>query len=42
MAEGKKKEGALTPADLATYGIPPKQPDGPKLGKEHSRTLWIE
>lgn len=28
MAELKTKEGELTEADLAAYGIPPKQPDG--------------
>ena len=33
MAELKTKEGELTTADLASYGIPPKQPDGPKLVK---------
>lgn len=33
MSEPKKKEGALTTADLAAYGIPPEQPDGPKLVK---------
>ena len=33
MAELKTKEGELTRADLASYGIPPKQPDGPKLVK---------
>ena len=33
MAELKTKEGALTTADLAKYGIPPKQPDKPKLVK---------
>ena len=33
MAELKVKEGELTTAELATYGIPPKQPDGPKLVK---------
>lgn len=27
MAELKAKEGELTDADLAAYGIPPKQPD---------------
>jgi hypothetical protein len=27
MAEVKTKEGELTEADLAAYGIPPKQPD---------------
>jgi hypothetical protein len=36
MAELKTKEEELTPAELANYGILPKQPDGPKLvkGKE--------
>jgi hypothetical protein len=29
----KTKEAELTTADLASYGIPPKQPDGPKLVK---------
>ena len=29
----KTKESELTTADLASYGIPPKQPDGPKLVK---------
>ena len=33
MAELKTKEEELTTADLASYGIPPKQPDGPKLVK---------
>ncbi len=33
MAELKTKEGALTTADLAKYGIPPKQPDKPQLVK---------
>lgn len=33
MAELKKKEGELTTADLASFGISPKQPDGPKLVK---------
>jgi hypothetical protein len=33
MAELKTKEGELTTADLAKYGIPPKQPEGPKLVK---------
>jgi hypothetical protein len=33
MAESKIKEGELTTAELASYGIPPKQPDGPKLVK---------
>jgi hypothetical protein len=27
VAELKAKEGKVTPADLAIYGIPPKQPD---------------
>ena len=27
MAERKKKKGKLTAADLASYGITPKQPD---------------
>jgi hypothetical protein len=36
MAELKTKEEELTTAELANYGIPPRQPDGPKLvkGKE--------
>ena len=29
MSEPKVKEGELTDADLAAYGIPPKMPDGP-------------
>ena len=33
MAELKTKEGELTTAELARYGIAPKQPDGPKLVK---------
>jgi hypothetical protein len=33
MAELKIKEGDLTTAELASYGIPPKQPEGPKLVK---------
>lgn len=33
MAELQTKEGELTAAELATYGIEPKQPDGPKLVK---------
>jgi hypothetical protein len=33
MAELQTKEGELTPAELATYGIEPRQPDGPKLVK---------
>ena len=32
MAELKTKEGELTEADLAAYGIPPKQPDGVERG----------
>jgi hypothetical protein len=31
MAEPKRKEKELTAADLATYGIPQKQVDGPEL-----------
>jgi hypothetical protein len=33
MAELKTKEEELTTAELASYGIPPKQPDRPKLEK---------
>jgi hypothetical protein len=33
MAELKTKDEELTTADLATYGIPSKQPEGPKLVK---------
>jgi hypothetical protein len=33
MAELKRKEGALTTADLASYGISQEEPDGPKLVK---------
>ena len=33
MAEVKKKEEELTTADLASYGIPPKQTEGLKLVK---------
>jgi len=33
MAERKKKNGRLTAADLASYGITPKQPDKAKLVK---------
>ncbi|MFZ3210501.1 MAG: hypothetical protein WA188_03230 [Terriglobales bacterium] len=29
MAERKKKKGKLTAADLASYGITPKQPEAP-------------
>jgi hypothetical protein len=32
-AELKTKEGPLTTVDLASFGIPPKQPDKPKLVK---------
>ena len=31
MADLKRKEEELTTAELASYGIPKKQPDGPKL-----------
>jgi hypothetical protein len=37
MAELKTKEGELTTAELASYGIPQKQPDGPKLVKGQER-----
>jgi hypothetical protein len=33
MAERRKKKGKLTAADLASYGITPKQPDKPKRVK---------
>jgi hypothetical protein len=33
MAELKRKENELTTAELASYGILPKQPEGPKLVK---------
>ena len=33
MAELKTKEGELTTADLASYGIPPKQPDKTQAGE---------
>jgi hypothetical protein len=33
MAELKMKEEELTTSELASYGIPPKQPDGPRLVK---------
>jgi hypothetical protein len=33
MAQRKKKKGKLTAADLASYGITPKQPEKPKLMK---------
>jgi len=33
MAELKVKEGELTTAEMASYGIPPKHPEGPKLVK---------
>jgi hypothetical protein len=40
MAELKRKEAELTTADLASYGIPAKQPEGPKLVKgEEPETL---
>jgi hypothetical protein len=37
MAELKRKEGELTTAGLASYGVPQKQPDGPKLVKAPER-----
>jgi len=33
MAELKRIEDELPTAEFASYGIPPKQPDGPKLVK---------
>ena len=33
MAELRAKEGDLSTADLASFGILPKQPEGPKLVK---------
>ena len=33
MAELKRNEGELTTADLASYGVAQKQPEGPKLVK---------
>ena len=33
MAEPKRKEGELTTAELASYGVAQKQPEGPKLVK---------
>ena len=33
MAELKRIEEELPPAELVSYGIPPKQPEGPKLVK---------
>ena len=40
MAELRPKKGELTAADLASYGISPKQPDGPKLVKgQKSETM---
>ena len=33
MAELKRKEGELTTAELVSYGVAQKQPDGPKLVK---------
>jgi hypothetical protein len=51
MAQPKRQEGPLTAAALATYGIPPKPPEGPKLvkvkeqateAKVHERKRHIE
>jgi hypothetical protein len=39
MAELKAREGELTTADLASYGIRPRQLDGPKLVKGEPETL---
>ena len=33
MAELMTKEAELATPDLVSYGIPPKQPDGPQLVK---------
>jgi hypothetical protein len=35
MAELKRKEEKLTSAELASYGVVQKQPDGPKLVEGH-------
>jgi hypothetical protein len=37
MAELKTKDEELTTDDLASYSIPPKQPEGPKL-KDKQKT----
>jgi hypothetical protein len=34
MTEHKTEDGLLTEAELATYGIPPKQPVEPTLGEK--------
>ncbi len=40
MAELKRKEGELTTAELAGYGVEQKLPDGPKLVKgQEAETL---
>jgi hypothetical protein len=41
MAELKAKEGELTAADLARYGILPKQPDGTKLVKDQEPEIVV-
>jgi len=38
MAEPGTKDGVLTEAELATYGIPPKQPVEPTLVKSYAAT----
>lgn len=38
MAKHQTKDGLLTAADLATYGIPPKQPVAPTPVKSHATT----
>jgi|SRR5271169_300392 len=38
MAKHKTKDGVLTEADLATYGIPPKQPVDPILAQSYVTT----
>src|ERR1700730_4421840 len=37
MSELKRIEEEPSTAEFASYGIPPKQPDGPKLGKGQER-----
>jgi uncharacterized protein YjbJ (UPF0337 family) len=38
MAKNNTKDGLLTAAELATYGIPPKQPVEPTLLRSHATT----
>ena len=37
IAQPKRQEADRLTAELATYGISPKQPDGPKLVKGQER-----